>query len=256
MHRILKRFAAAKQKKNVTQKLWNARVQSVIDTENNSLDGRNQRKDRRDRLQEERQIDSPAKEMEVRMFSHVEIPQTNRPAQHPPLSIPKPMSRFDERDKALGPSYAIRDPDTDQIIGDVRDRLAYNDQDKRLEVEFDDLWNLILAFSVRYFGYDVSDDLKTKYLLQLGTTLSPEFVQFAGSIAVGGPCGTAGWEELFLDPSLRTVLLAGVLWKVFKEHVFASLLFGGSKAELNELQKMEVDQKDDDGKLTLSTHLL
>jgi hypothetical protein len=154
-----------------------------------------------------------------------------------------------KEDRAAGPSYAIRDLKSGEITGDMRAKMPYVKRDEEMEWELFLLWERIYNIVNKYFDYGIEDKDKGLWLRSLAIRFSNEFVRFAGFIADGGPCGTAGWEEIFLELELRKALVCGVIWKVLKEHVFANLLFGGTDWQLETLLKMEAEAGDTEGKV-------
>ncbi|KZF22074.1 hypothetical protein L228DRAFT_283261 [Xylona heveae TC161] len=71
----------------------------------------------------------------------------------------------------------------------------------------------------------------------------PELVKYAGWIADGH----YGWEEIFLDPDQRAVLVYGILGKVFEVHVFGRLLFGGTQSQVTALLSLEKESAHREG---------
>jgi hypothetical protein len=172
---------------------------------------------------------------------------------HPRYFFP-PARRWDkagETDPAAGPSYTITCPLTGREgTHDSRADKPYNVSDRVLSERFLTLYDSIVAFAREYYSASYCIHVEPSvdvYLRHLAGELSDEFVQIAGFVATGGPAGVAGWEELFVNRELQVALVTGVIWKVLKEHVFAPLLFGGTKEQVKKLEQDEAEQAGFDG---------
>lgn len=76
----------------------------------------------------------------------------------------------------------------------------------------------------------------------LDDTDNAQVVRYIGCLAMGGSKGKRGWEELLADEACRKALFVGIIGRALKEHVFGSLWFGASPAQLKKLQEMEQGQ--------------
>ncbi|KAK5171135.1 uncharacterized protein LTR77_004279 [Saxophila tyrrhenica] len=72
-------------------------------------------------------------------------------------------------------------------------------------------------------------------------------IKTIGSIAQGGNDHVSGWAELFARHECRKSLVAGIVGRALKDHVFSKLYFGASKAFDEELAALEIDQVHRDG---------
>jgi hypothetical protein len=192
-------------------------------------------------------VDETADNLEFSLFAdHEEEGSRFVDCSRPPIQGDNPSHRpihvdkWGQSDSANGPSYAKRCPKTGKIKGDTRAEMDYLADDNQRIKDFDALYKSIYQFANHYFDFELpSESAKERYLLKLGKDVSNEFVRFAGFIAVGGPCGIHGWEELFIKEDLRVSLITGVIWKVLKEHVFAHLMFGGTSNQTAALEDAE-----------------
>jgi hypothetical protein len=75
-----------------------------------------------------------------------------------------------------------------------------------------------------------------------------KLVRYIGYLAQGGANGLHSWRELLTDKECMTALIVGIVGMALKEHVFSALWFGGNSAQINELEDLQEDQVDDDGK--------
>lgn len=79
-----------------------------------------------------------------------------------------------------------------------------------------------------------------------------ETVRYIGCLAMGGPQGKAGWEELLFDPHCRRGLVVGIIGRALKENVFSELYFGAGDDLARRLKEQEQMLTHQDGKLTFS----
>jgi hypothetical protein len=75
-----------------------------------------------------------------------------------------------------------------------------------------------------------------------------KLVRYIGYLAQGGANRLHSWRELLSDEECLTALVVGIVGMALKEHVFSALWFGGNSAQIKELEDLEDDQVDDDGK--------
>ncbi|KAF2100864.1 hypothetical protein NA57DRAFT_74463 [Rhizodiscina lignyota] len=141
------------------------------------------------------------------------------------------------RRKEIAPT-ASDDEDDVVVESDKRTHGSYIMNDGYVRRDHNALWKALWAFVQAHFGFDVGggeEDAKERAAveqdkwLRLKGAMSEELVKVAGIVAVGGPGGEAGWKELFVDsPEWRVMLVAGIVWRMLKEHVFHDLVFGGT----------------------------
>jgi hypothetical protein len=189
-------------------------------------------------------------------YTEVEQKKPKTPARRttkPEYSYP----RLDRRrkqgkpDNAAGPSYAIHDTSTEEIIGDTRAEMPYLAIDKEITDAFNELWNSINTLSLGHFSSPILNDKKQEWLQSFPKSLQKkrkrdlEFVHLVNQICVGGPCGVGSWEELFLEPELRRGVVCGIIWRKLEREVFGKMLFGGTRAQERELMKIEEGMRED-----------
>jgi len=117
--------------------------------------------------------------------------------------------------------------------------------DARIKKGLNEAFKAIEQFADENFAFTIVNP--NNVLSTLSKTLSKELVYIAGCVAVGGPNGAEGWQELFADPEWRVQLVIGVIGRLLKEHVFDSLMFGGTAEDMEDLHDLEVSTKDEDG---------
>lgn len=157
-------------------------------------------------------------------------------------------------DPAVGPPYEVeRDG---EIICDLRQTHSYLHQYNDLYDGVHELQEKIEELARSFTGGKVDSQAFTKedWLLDLDENMSPELQRYVGFLAVGGPCGVAGWEEVFLNTELRVALVAAIVWKALKEHVFEALWFGASRRVNQELEELEIDMKGQECGMCLSAY--
>ncbi|KAF2006578.1 hypothetical protein P154DRAFT_219732 [Amniculicola lignicola CBS 123094] len=79
-------------------------------------------------------------------------------------------------------------------------------------------------------------------------SMEPETVRVIGCIASGGPGAQEGWRRLFKVGVQRRALVAGIIGNVLVEQVYQHALFGGTKEQLRDLQRIQIKEADRDGK--------
>lgn len=119
-----------------------------------------------------------------------------------------------------------------------------------MKAELEGLYNDIREFATEYFDFTIARVNKDRVLREFFRTIPPELTHVAGCIAVGGPNGREGWEELFFDPEWRQAMVCGIVGRMLKEHVFADLLFGCSERASAQLHEQEFDGRNGEGKKT------
>jgi hypothetical protein len=140
-------------------------------------------------------------------------------------------------DLAEGQSY--ENLHGEEVVFDERESLCYLNHYTDVFDAVNDVQSTILSVAKVYFGYSLDDDEKRQWLQRLDKKMTEELRRYAGFVAVGGPCAAAGWEEIFLEPDLRSALAAGLIWKALKQHVFDELWFGATESQLKQLKKRE-----------------
>lgn len=74
-----------------------------------------------------------------------------------------------------------------------------------------------------------------------------QLIRFIGCLALAGPNGVDSWKDLLADKQSLQAVTIGIIGAVLKEYVFSALWFGGTPANINELQELQKEQKDRDG---------
>ncbi|TKA81718.1 hypothetical protein B0A49_00607 [Cryomyces minteri] len=82
------------------------------------------------------------------------------------------------------------------------------------------LRNAVAAFATAHFCFTIPEAVQADTLAKIAVTATPELIRYAGFIAVGGPNGRAGWEEIFVQKNERSALAFGLLGHALKEHCF------------------------------------
>lgn len=101
---------------------------------------------------------------------------------------------------------------------------------------------LIREFAENHFEFkDLFSNDDEEVLARL-REMSVHSALLIGCIANGGPRGVKDWLDIFKEPFERQALVSGIIGKVLEEHVFASLCFGATPKQLEELHK-EIDLK-------------
>ncbi|KAK6439893.1 hypothetical protein LTR95_003891 [Oleoguttula sp. CCFEE 5521] len=72
-------------------------------------------------------------------------------------------------------------------------------------------------------------------------------VRYIGCLAMGGPNGVAGWEELFYDGLCLEALAMGIVSRALKEHVFSALWFAADEKLDEKLNLLDMKHTDKDG---------
>ena len=175
--------------------------------------------------------------------------QTDSAPNKPSYQLEPPRPRnVAKPDPAKGESYAIKKDD--DVYFDQRETIGYL-------MHFQDLHQLVdkmqgnITVCARQFASleQIAHEDEEGYLSSLQRGLTGELRRYAGFIAVGGPCGVAGWEEIFLNSQLRQALVAGVIWLALKQHVFESLWFGADEELMKKMEAKELEMKgNEDGK--------
>jgi hypothetical protein len=74
-----------------------------------------------------------------------------------------------------------------------------------------------------------------------------KLIRYIGFLAQGGVNGLDSWNELLSDHDCVHALVVGIVGMALKEHVFSALWFGGTPAQIKELEAAQEKQKDEDG---------
>ena len=147
-------------------------------------------------------------------------------------------------DPAKGDSYEMKEGE--HVVFDSRETYGYLMHYDDLYKHVSKMQDKILDIGNYFAQWDIGREASAKYLRALDAGLSEEARTYIGCIATGGPCGLAGWEEILLDLELRKALVAGMIWKALKEHVFESLWFGAEPHRTKEMEDLEYDMKGTD----------
>jgi len=126
---------------------------------------------------------------------------------------------------------------------------AYVERDAEVR---DELWRItdrIEKFAKEHFAFDIPNNTDKKFR-KWCSSMSINLKLIVGCIGAGGPGGASGWKELFVDKELRQALVCGVVGNVLVEQVFASLLFGATVEQREEVHRVQADHKSTDGKHT------
>jgi hypothetical protein len=75
-----------------------------------------------------------------------------------------------------------------------------------------------------------------------------KLVRYIGFLAQGGANKLDSWQELLTDKESLTALVVGIVGHALKEHVFSALWFGGHPEDIDILEKLQEEEKDEDGK--------
>ena len=75
-----------------------------------------------------------------------------------------------------------------------------------------------------------------------------KLVRYIGFLAQGGANKLDSWQELLTNKESLTALVVGIVGHALKEHVFSSLWFGGHPEDIDILEKLQEEEKDEDGK--------
>ncbi|KAF9636133.1 hypothetical protein BFW01_g7028 [Lasiodiplodia theobromae] len=101
---------------------------------------------------------------------------------------------------------------------------------------------LIRKFAEDHFDFKNLFSNDDEEILARLREMSVHSALLIGCVANGGPRSVKGWLEIFTEPFERQALVSGIIGKVLEEHVFASLCFGATPKQLEELHK-EIDLK-------------
>jgi len=133
---------------------------------------------------------------------------------------------------------------------------VFNIEDTEVKV-FNRLQSLrgnIKLLALRYFGHTKTKDKTSpswRDMVEQRIAVR-ELVLHAGSVADCGDEGEAGWDALLTEPDLRVALVCGIVWKIVKDKVLESLLFGGTESQSKALAAQERSMINSDGKRVFS----
>lgn len=74
-----------------------------------------------------------------------------------------------------------------------------------------------------------------------------KLVRYVGFLAQGGANDMDSWQELLTDKESLTALVVAIVGHALKEHVFSTLWFGGHPEDIDILEKLQEEEKDEDG---------
>ena len=128
------------------------------------------------------------------------------------------------------PVYAIRDAELRDNLWQVQDKME--------------------RFATEYFSFELDQDVfgNHEHLTKAFSKMKPETVKVIGNVASGGPAGANGWRDLFYDEQKRCALVCAIIGNVLSHQVYQHAFFGGSLNDVQELEKIQRDNKDYDGK--------
>jgi hypothetical protein len=118
----------------------------------------------------------------------------------------------------------------------------------------DALWEMasqIQVFAKQHFSFQATDEARLRSVLP---TLPKETVKIIGCVASGGPAGAKGWEDLFLDSQKRQALVCAIVGNVLVEQVLQHLFFGGSKVQLEQVERVQYKLRHEDGESASAFH--
>ena len=103
------------------------------------------------------------------------------------------------------------------------------------------LRDTIKRFALWYFAYtETEDETVSSWRKMVRSRMAVrELVMYVGYVGDCGDKGEDGWDELLSTPSLRVALVCGIIWKIVKERVLDSLLFGATEAQTKSLAAQE-----------------
>ncbi len=128
---------------------------------------------------------------------------------------------------------------------------TYEMNDDWFEVLFKTLRALAGAFAEEFFSANVVLPVADDGGPWAKPAFSPTFLHYAGGIARKDVHG-GGWDMLMADPEQRAYVAQGVLARALDEHVFAELLFGGTRAQQDALAQWDRLMLKEEGELFFS----
>ncbi|KAF2182506.1 hypothetical protein K469DRAFT_690636 [Zopfia rhizophila CBS 207.26] len=137
--------------------------------------------------------------------------------------------------------------DTDEAAPVIRkkfDEPYYALKDVEIRDAIWKIMDLTQRLANAHFGFKLNNRQLSK---QQFSSLRPETIKVIGCIASGEPGGTDGWPELFIDEQQRKALVCGIVGNVVVEQVFQSVFFGGSEADVAELNEIRFKHRGEDG---------
>jgi hypothetical protein len=168
-------------------------------------------------------------------------------------NMPSKYADYPTKEKwKLHPTIRARElSDPEKIRAEVQEpEYALCDAEIR-----DGMWQIMdqmETFTKQYFG--LTDGVKVGkdgvVSADFYKDLSPETAKVIGCVASGGPSGTYGWHNLFIDEQKRRALVMAIIGNVLTEQVFQHLLFGGTDRQIAAMIKLEEEYKDSDGKFS------
>lgn len=126
------------------------------------------------------------------------------------------------------------------------ERLIPDSQDLTVCQTMDTLKQMIQQYAEGFSALPAASD-------PLSHVLQPqhaEAIRYVGCLALGGPDGTDSWKQLLQNSGAHKALIFGIIARALKEHVFGALWFGATPQQEKELNKIQEDLLDKDGKGT------
>ncbi|KAK7523050.1 uncharacterized protein IWZ02DRAFT_260999 [Phyllosticta citriasiana] len=102
-----------------------------------------------------------------------------------------------------------------------------------------DIWDKLCE---PYFGFDAPPNSSKDRFLQALGEMEPAAARIISYVTMGGPNGRDDWYRIFWEPETRKAVVYAVVGFILQEHVFSSLCFGASDAEIQKLH-VKVDLK-------------
>ncbi|KAI7004708.1 hypothetical protein KC355_g8590 [Hortaea werneckii] len=127
------------------------------------------------------------------------------------------------------------------------ERLMPESQDLTVCQTMDTLKQMIQQYAERFSDSSAASD-PLSHLLQ---PQHAEAIRYVGCLALGGPDGTDSWKQLLQSSATHKALIFGMMARALKEHVFGALWFGATPQQERELNKIQEDLLDQDGKDTV-----
>ncbi len=103
----------------------------------------------------------------------------------------------------------------------------------------------VFDYTSKFFLFTIPQTRQDSILKELSNSMSPQLVLYVSTVAVGGPNGSDGWKELFIDKRLRRAVVFGVIARTLREHVLMSVYFGADEEQEMVLKVLESGLNED-----------
>lgn len=124
------------------------------------------------------------------------------------------------------------------------ERLMAESQDLTVCQTMDTLKQMIQQYAEGFPDLSGASD-PLSHLLQ---PQHAETISYVGCLAFGGPDGIDSWKQLLQSSGTHKAVIFGMIARALKEHVFGALWFGATPQQERELNKIQEDLLDKDGK--------